>query len=347
MFARKVVLVVLLSAIGISLTPAISHAVILPFYDDFENISLNGYPTVNGWHTWLSGASAFASNTRTFSGARSFRLNSYSYWSRCDYLDLEIVPDRLTYQAAIFMDPVAGREAQLGFVQGIGNEIQFYNHFKIFNGDGVTGSVQFQGALDQPPVALGNFSVGQWLMLTAELDFKVGEAALWVGDTVVAEGVPIQPKAFEDPVFGPLVLNRFGVRECNWIGGRLGTLYLDDVILFETPIKLVEAGVEFDPPKLKLKSNGRVITCHIELPADHSPYDIDVTSVRLNDLLAPFAKPVVVDDYDYDGVLELMVQFDRRALTQLLTPGEQELVVSGELNDDTPFAGSFVIQVVP
>jgi hypothetical protein len=54
-----------------------------------------------------------------------------------------------------------------------------------------------------------------------------------------------------------------------------------------------------------------------------------------------------VEDYDYDGVLELMVQFDRRALTDLLAPGEQELTVSGELSDGAPFAGSFVIQVVP
>jgi len=42
-----------------------------------------------------------------------------------------------------------------------------------------------------------------------------------------------------------------------------------------------------------------------------------------------------------------MVQFDRRALTDMLSPGEQEITVSGELTDGTPFAGSFMLQVVP
>jgi hypothetical protein len=347
MFARKAGFVILLSAIGLSFGSQATGAVTLPVYQDFENISQNAYPSANGWHTWLSGASAYVTGLKAYSGIRAFRLNSYSYWSRCDYLDLETVPDRLTYQATLFMDPMAGREAQMGFVQGSGNNIQFYNHFKIFSGDGVTGILQFQGDIGQPPVELGNYAVGQWLTLTAELDFKHRQAALWVGEDLVAEGAPIQPKSFEDPVFGPLVLNRFGVRECNWIGGRLGTIYLDDVVLFETPVRLVEAAVAIDPPRLNLKSKGRVVTCHIELPVDYSPYDIDVTTVRLNELLPAFSKPVVVEDYDYDGVLELMVQFDRRALTDMLSPGEQEITVSGELTDGTPFAGSFMLQVVP
>jgi len=346
MFARKFVLGILLSAIGLCLTSITVGAVALPFYDDFENISVNAYPTVNGWHSWLSGNSAYVSDLNSYSGARSFRLNSYNYWARCDYFVLDTVPDRLTYQAAIFMDPVAGREAQLGFVQGLGNNIQFYNYFKIFSGDGVTGQVQFQGAFDQPPVTLGDFAVGQWLTLTAELDFAAQTASLWVGEELVAEAVPIQPKAFTDPVFGPLVLNRFGVRECTWLGMRFGVLYVDDIILFETPIKLVEATLDINPAKLKLKSNGKVLNCHIELPADYSPYDIDVATVRLNDSLSAFSKPVVVEDYDYDGVLELMVQFYRRALIDLLAPGEQELTVSGELSDGTPFAGSFVMSVI-
>ncbi len=322
-------------------------AVPLPFFDDFENIQPNFYPTINGWHTWQSGSGAYVSNLAAWSGTRAFRLNSYSYWTRADYLSLGIPPARFGYRAAVLMDPFAGREARVGLFQSVSGQTRFYNNFRIQSGDGVVGSVQFDGALGTPPVAVGTFAVGQWITLCAEMDFTTLTADLWLNDTLAAAEVPIQPEVFDLAEFGPVTLDKFGVMEVNWIGGRLGTLYVDDVALYEPQIPTLEATIAFEPPRLKLSSRGRFINGHIELPEGFLPGDIDVGSLLLNGTLTAEPNSAQIGDYDLDGIPDLTVKFDRRELTGLLSPGEQELVISGALADGVPFSGAAVVQVVP
>ena len=81
--------------------------------------------------------------------------------------------------------------------------------------------------------------------------------------------------------------------------------------------------------------------------------DIDLESIRLNDTLQRVG-PTEVGDYDDDGVLDLMVKFDRGELIDMLKgtvepPADVQLKVTGELMGETiniPFEGSDTIRVI-
>ncbi len=113
----------------------------------------------------------------------------------------------------------------------------------------------------------------------------------------------------------------------------------------DTPVET--ALVDFDPNTLNCHSHGRFVTCYIELPEGYDPADIDVSTVVLNDELAALLHPTGVGDEDNDGIPDRMVKFDRAEVIGLLQPGEQiEVVVSGELDDQTPFAGADFVRVI-
>lgn len=109
---------------------------------------------------------------------------------------------------------------------------------------------------------------------------------------------------------------------------------------------VVEAVIDLDPDTLNLGSNGKWITCCIELPEGYDVADVDVGAVMLNDTVAAAAKPTSIGDDNHNGVPDLMVKFDRAAVAALLEPGQAELTVTGELGDGTVFAGTDVIRVI-
>ena len=338
-FASLVVIVLALACVQSAL------AAPLPFSDGFESIPVGWYPNANGWRTWLSGVTAYVSNQAAHSGSRSFRLHSYPSWSRCDYLLLEQVPDRFSYQAAVRMDPIPGREAWVGLA-GVVSQMVFHNFFAIRSEGGSIGTVYFVGAAGVPPLLLGHYSAGQWITIQADLNFVTLAADLWLDGTHVAAAVPIQPKAFYDPLRGPMNLSRFAVGECNWIGGGTGVIYLDDVTLVEFAPPAIDTIVDMAPDTLNLRSKGNYVVCYIELPEGYSVADIVVASLLLNGQVAPEPRPAMMADYDYDGTLELAVKFSRAAVASLLRPGRQELTLTGELADGTLISGSDVIRVL-
>jgi len=324
------------------------YAAALPFDDGFENIAVGYYPVENGWQVWFSGVSGYVSDQVPHSGTRSFRLHSLPYWSRCDYVTLEGVPDRLTYQASLYMDPIPGRAAWVGLAHGVAGNMPCFNHFVVYNEDGSVGSVDFSGAVGLPPVTLGAFAMGEWVTVQADLDFATQTADLWLNGDLAASGAAIQPREFDDPTWGHVFLDCFAAAEFNWVGGGTGVIYLDDVAIvgFAAPAA-VEATVDCYPDTIRRGTRARWVTCYIELPAGYSAADIDVATLLLQDALSPAPRPVAVGDYDYDGVADLMVKFDRAALADLLTLGEQEVVLTGALADGTPLAGSGVMRLRP
>ncbi|UCC23543.1 MAG: hypothetical protein JSW23_05690, partial [Planctomycetota bacterium] len=106
------------------------------------------------------------------------------------------------------------------------------------------------------------------------------------------------------------------------IGGRI------DMGAYEY-IHPLAAQVRISPNTLNLRSQGRWVSCYILLPEDCSAADIDPNSIFLEDEIPP-------DKVVSYGRLA-MAKFSRSALQELLsdlqTPAEVELLVSGQLID--------------
>ena len=117
----------------------------------------------------------------------------------------------------------------------------------------------------------------------------------------------------------------------------------------------IVAEVDIDPDTLNLRSQGKWITAYVELPEGYSVANIDAFSIMLNDTIPvdPSA-PKTIGDYDNDGVLDLMVKFDRAQVSQYIldhvSMTEQfmrvTLTVTGKLNDGMLFRGSDTITAV-
>lgn len=102
----------------------------------------------------------------------------------------------------------------------------------------------------------------------------------------------------------------------------------------------IPAIVRITPRTLNLQSQGEWMTCHIELPENYDIADIDIGSLRLNDVIPAEPNPVAV------GGKKLMVKFSRPALQAIVSVGEVvELKVTG-LVDGVPFEGWDNIRVI-
>lgn len=111
-----------------------------------------------------------------------------------------------------------------------------------------------------------------------------------------------------------------------------------------------EIGVELrvTPRTLNLQSNGRYVTASIELPSGTLPEDVDLATLRLNDTLEPVAGMETVEDADGDGLLELVVKFDRRDFQATMPHGENvPVTLRGYLvNGITELIGNDAIRTI-
>jgi hypothetical protein len=112
----------------------------------------------------------------------------------------------------------------------------------------------------------------------------------------------------------------------------------------------VPATIDLHPDTLNLKSQGKWITAYTELPDGYNAAEIDVSTVMLNGTVPAERKPTAIGDYDGDGVPDLMVKFNRTAVSELILSqgtkyGNVTLTVAGRLYDGTMFEGSGVIRV--
>ncbi len=108
---------------------------------------------------------------------------------------------------------------------------------------------------------------------------------------------------------------------------------------------LLPATVDLDPDVINLASRAPTVTACIEVPG-FSPASIDLTSLQLAGSVPAVPKFAVVGDRDGDGLPDLTVKFSREALNPLLTPGVNDLEVTGALVTGEQFKGSDQIRVI-
>jgi hypothetical protein len=118
----------------------------------------------------------------------------------------------------------------------------------------------------------------------------------------------------------------------------------------ETLSLAITCTVGIDPDTLNLGSKGRCITAYIELPEGYDVADINVSTIMLNNTIPAEPRPTAIGDYDNDSVPDLMVKFNRTAVSELILSegikyGNVMLTVTGKLYDGTPFEGSDVIRI--
>ena len=103
---------------------------------------------------------------------------------------------------------------------------------------------------------------------------------------------------------------------------------------------LLTADVDIVPDTLNLKSNGRWITCFIQLPEGYDVVDISSCNILLG-------VGIEAESIQADGKRQFaMAKFSRSEVQNYLDPGEVELTVIGKLSDETRFEGTDIIRVI-
>ena len=96
--------------------------------------------------------------------------------------------------------------------------------------------------------------------------------------------------------------------------------------------------LDIDPDTLNLKSKGRWITAYLSVE-NASVYDIDISSIRLQDTLEP-------ERWDYQDDV-LMLKFDRHEFKDIVQVGESvQVKITGKWEDGTSFEAYDHIRVI-
>ena len=103
---------------------------------------------------------------------------------------------------------------------------------------------------------------------------------------------------------------------------------------------------EFVPKTFNLASRGQDVTGYIKPAPPLAARDIDVASIRLNGAVpVDAAAPRMTEDLGGDGILGLMVKFEREAVARTLSEGDDvQVTVTGKLAG-RPFIGADHIRV--
>ncbi len=112
---------------------------------------------------------------------------------------------------------------------------------------------------------------------------------------------------------------------------------------------LIPTIIDFNPTTLNLQSNGKWVTAYIELPIGHGygMSEIDVESIKLNKEVSAELKPIEINDYDNDGISDLMIKFSKSVLRETFEVGDKvTITISGNLFDGRKFEGKVIIRVI-
>lgn len=119
----------------------------------------------------------------------------------------------------------------------------------------------------------------------------------------------------------------------------------------------VTVTVDICPKVLDLRSKGKWITVHIELPEGYNVNDVNVSSILLNNTIPVKPKPTAIGDHDRDGISDLMVKFGRgEVISYILAHVSLKglckerfmtvtLTITGKFNNGTQLQGSKTIKI--
>jgi hypothetical protein len=130
--------------------------------------------------------------------------------------------------------------------------------------------------------------------------------------------------------------------------------YQDTIISLRPALLPITSDVNVDPDSLNVYSRGRWITCYIELPENYSVSEINVTSILLNQTISAEAHPTGIGDEDDDGILDLMVKFNRTDVKSLVMANtsmasrftEVVFTITGCMQDGILFQGSDTTRII-
>jgi hypothetical protein len=238
-------------------------------------------------------------------------------------------------------------EISIPLEPGINTFTLYGNH--VFPGNAFYGAVLFFDGVPTPPqvaVYNSNGGLGDFLVQPASTIIMGGANGGHFFDVAPGTSVYIAPDGTKVEVVS-FVINSMSSSVDEISFGGIGSDETFDttaeLILKVTPIP---ATIDINPDTLNVKSNGEWITAYIELPEGYDVADIDVSTILLEDEIPAEAYPTGIGDYDYDGIADLMVKFDRSVVQEILEPGEEvEITVTGEVAG-TPFEGSDTIIVI-
>lgn len=120
----------------------------------------------------------------------------------------------------------------------------------------------------------------------------------------------------------------------------------------------VDIALDLAPESLNLKSQGEWITSYIELPEDYDVNEIDISTISLNSTVPADTYPLNIGDCDNDGVLDLMVKFNRTEVISFILANVDmstlkekwsmtiTLTVTGELYGGTLFQGGDAVKII-
>ena len=143
-----------------------------------------------------------------------------------------------------------------------------------------------------------------------------------------------------------------------WLNDQADGERDDGMPILDANIKIVRVffdlvsdflSVNITPDTLNLKSKGNYVTCYIEVPDDYDVSDIDPETVALtigDTTIEAKSSPTAIGDYNDNGILDLMVKFDRTTIQDVCVPGTVEMRVSCETRDGTGLQGNDTVLVI-
>ncbi len=135
--------------------------------------------------------------------------------------------------------------------------------------------------------------------------------------------------------------------------GNWGSTHL--VVVSVLTRNIIPANIDVNPKTLNTKSKGKFITAYIELMTPYNVSDIDIATIALKDreviIDSAFLSPTEIDDYDSDGISDLMVKFDRKTtIDYLISAGKittsVEFIIEGVLETGEGFKGTSKVEVI-